>query len=99
MATIGETAKTYESKQMKNIADLEVVRTDVEFKTETRHNTEENRDYTVSFIEHDSFEYRVPGSVLEQLKGILESNPNLKTFRVKRTGTGLNTKYQVISLG
>jgi len=98
MATIGETAKDYESKQMKNIAELESVQTNQDFKTETRHNTEKDEDYTVSFIVVNAEEYRVPASVLEQLRGILESNPGLKSFRVKRSGTGLGTKYQVIPI-
>jgi len=43
--------------------------------------------------------YRVPMSVVQQLKVILEDNPNLKKFKVKRSGsTKDDTRYQVIPL-
>lgn len=97
MASLKDFAKAYEPKQMKNIADLKVVNTDVEIHTEVRKD-KDNQDYTVSFITIGSEDYRVVMSVIEQLKAILESKPNLKTFRVNKTGTGMATKYQVIAL-
>ena len=42
--------------------------------------------------------YRVPNSVLKQLKVLLEDNSNMKKFKVKKTGQGLNTDYTVIPL-
>jgi hypothetical protein len=96
MVTIGQSAKEYEPKQMKNIADLEVVEVNTEFHKETRDG--QDGKYEVSYIIRDNEEYRVPSSVLEQLKGLLEGNPNLKTFMVKKTGQGMGTKYQVIPL-
>jgi hypothetical protein len=82
---------------MKNIADLEAVSVFQEFLKETRVN-QEGKEYVVMYILIDGEEYRVPPSVLEQLKGILEEKPDLKTFKVKKTGEGLNTKYTVIQL-
>jgi nitric oxide reductase large subunit len=98
MVTLKDFAKVFEPQQMKNIADLESVSVDVEIKTETRKNKETNEEYIVSFILVNKDEYRVVSSVIEQLKGILEANPNLKTFKVKKTGSGMGTKYQVITL-
>lgn len=96
MATLKEFAKEFTPQQMKNIADLEVVRTDQEIMEETRKN-KDGEDYVVKFIVIDNEEYRVPASVIEQLKMFLESR-DLKTFQVKKSGQGLNTKYQVIPL-
>jgi len=69
----------------------------IEFTTETRKDRE-NQEYTVNFIVIEEEEYRVPISVIEQLKGIIEAKPDLETFKVVKTGTGMNTKYQVIPL-
>lgn len=82
---------------MKNIADLEVVRCDVEIFTETRKDRDEV-PYTVSFIIVDGDEYRVAPSVLEQLQTTLKAKPELKTFKVSKTGEGKGTKYTVIAL-
>ena len=90
-------AKSYEPQQMKNIADLEVVRTDIEIKEETRKD-QSNEDYNVMFVVVEGIEHRVPSSVITQLKAILEAKPDLATFKVTKTGSGLGTSYQVISL-
>ena len=97
MATLKEFAQAYEPKQMKNIADLKVVNTDIEIHTEVRKD-KDNQNYTVSFVTLGGEEYRIVMSVIEQLKAILESKPELKTFKVNKTGTGMGTKYQVIAL-
>jgi len=94
---IKEFAKEYVPTQMNNIADLEVVRADAEIKKETRKD-QNNEDYTVMFIVVDNEEYRVPSSVVTQLKTLVESKPDLTSFKVVKTGTGMNTKYQVIPL-
>ena len=90
-------AKEFEPQQMKNIADLEVVRTDTEIKSETRKD-QNNEEYRVMFIVKDDEEYRVPASVVTQLKAVLEAKPDLATFKVTKSGQGMGTKYQVISL-
>jgi len=81
---------------MKNIADLKVVSTNIDIVTEVREGKE--GPYTVSFSILNEEEHRIPMTVVEQLKAILESKPELKTFRVNKTGTGMGTKYQVIAL-
>ena len=97
MTTLKDFAKAYEPKQMGNIADLKIVNTSVEIKTEVRKD-KDSKDYTVSYVVIDGQEYRIVMSVIEQLKAILESKPELKTFKVNKTGTGMGTKYQVIAL-
>ena len=98
MGTIKDSAQKYEPKRMKNIADLEVVRTDVDFIENEERKDQNNEKYTVSYFVHDGEEYRVPASILEQLKTILKEKPELKTFKVSKSGEGKGTKYQVISL-
>jgi len=97
MVTISQFATAFEQSKMKNIADLDIVKTDLEITDETRQDSD-NREYNVKFLTINNVEYRVPPSVLEQLKAVLESKPALKTFQVKKTGEGLATKYQVIPI-
>ena len=98
MGTIKDSAKRYEPKRMKNVADLDAVRTDVDFVENEERKDQTGETYTVSYFVFNNEEYRVPGSVLEQLKAILESKPDLRTFKVKKTREGKGTKYQVITL-
>ena len=92
MATLKEDAKAFEAKQTKNIADLSTVSIDLELGEEL------NVEFPYKFVVVENERYRVPNSVLSNLKAILEENENLKTFKVKKTGTGLNTEYTVIPL-
>ena len=47
----------------------------------------------------DGESYRVPVSVIQQLKILLEDNPLIKKFKVKKSGTTKDdTRYQVIPL-
>ena len=98
MTTIGDSAKVYEPKSMRNIADLETVRTDVEFVENEERMSGEGEKYFVNYISIDKIEYRVPNTVLEQLKEILKAKPETKTFKVSKIGVGLNTKYSVFPL-
>jgi len=96
--TIKEAAQTYESHSVGNIADLAKVSTDLTIEDREGVNEEgKTFNYRVTIVEGQ--EYRIPASVLKSLKAILEDNPNLKTFKVKKTGQGLATEYTVIPLG
>lgn len=99
MANIKETAKAYEGKTTKNIADLEKV--DVEIELEQRTYKEGTPDeYTVDVVVVDKEDYRVPAIVLKDLQTILLRFPNLKHFSVMKTGEGkTGTRYSVVPLG
>jgi hypothetical protein len=97
MATLLEAAKAYEPKQTKNIADLPVVSTDLQVH-ERQGTDSEGKPFNYKVFELNGEDYRVPDSVLSALKAIAEEKPTLKTFKVKKDGTGLNTKYTVIPL-
>lgn len=88
---IGELAKEYESKATKNITELAEISTDLEvfddqFET-TDKVTKQLKVVKQKVICVSGINYRVPSSVLQQLKIVLEDNPNLKKFKVKKSGT------------
>lgn len=97
MATLKDTAKGYVPKQTKNIADLPSVSIEAEIKDGEAIDNE-GKPFQYKYIEKDSEAFRVPGAVIGQIKDLLEANPNLKSFRVKRTGEGLKTRYTTIPL-
>jgi len=46
----------------------------------------------------DNVKYRVPISVLNNLKVLLIDSPKMKFFKVRKTGEKLDTKYTVIPI-
>lgn len=102
MVKLAEFAKEYESKATKNIADLKEVSTDLELEDDEFEFTDKdgkNKIVKQKVVEQNGEKYRVPVSVIQQLQVMLEDNPNLKKFKVKKTGEGKdNTRYTVIPL-
>jgi len=101
MAKLFEEAKAYEPQQTKNIADLEEVSVDLDIEDDEFEFTDKDGNskvvkQKVALIGKEK--YRVPNSVLHQLKVMLEDSPTLKKFKVKRAGSGLNTEYIVIPI-
>jgi|TARA_R100000750_G_C2325164_1_gene87872 hypothetical protein len=97
MTTIKEAAEDYKPQLMKNIADLEVVPTDVSIEEKTfKEGTAD--EFKVNLINLDGEDYRVPTSVLRSLKQVLEIKPELKHFKVAKAGAGMNTEYTLIPL-
>ena len=95
--TLKEFAKEHEPPQLtKNIADLEAVPVSAEIK-ERKGQTKLGEDFSYMYIEINGEDYRVPISVIEQLKFLLESKPDQETFKVNKSGEGLNTKYLVLA--
>jgi hypothetical protein len=93
MAKLSEEAIAYEGKgKIKNIAELNAVSTDLEVKQDSE------AEFPYRYIEVEGEKYKIPSSVLGSLKAILEENPNLKKFKVKKTGEGMETRYTVIPL-
>jgi hypothetical protein len=104
MSTINQFAKDYEpAAKTKNIADLPECSTDLEILDDefefTDKTTKQTKTVAQKVINLNGENYRVPMSVIQQLKVILEDNPQLKKFKVKRSGsTKDDTRYQVIPL-
>jgi len=97
MANLKETAQAYEPPQTLNIADLEVVSTDLDVQIKSGTN-KEGEDFEYNVVEVEGKQYRIPNSVLTELKTILEEKPDLQKFRVKKSGQGLQTRYTVVPL-
>lgn len=95
--TIAESAKSYVPKTAKNITELKSVAVDLLIQEDEGVDSA-GAEYTYNYVEVDGEKYRVPDSVLNNLKAILEKKPNLKSFAVSKTGEGRLTKYTVIPL-
>ena len=97
MASLKEAAQAYEAQQTKNIADLEIVSVSQEITRETRKN-KDGEEYKIATINVAGVEYRVPNSVLEKLQTMLLEKPEMKSFKVVKSGEGLKTEYTVVPL-
>jgi len=101
MKTLKEAAENYEPKRTANIADLE--KFDVSEPMEEREGKDsEGKKFVYNVLVRDGEDYRIPNTVLETIKGLLAANAKhdkkITTFSVEKTGEGMGTKYQVVSL-
>lgn len=98
MVSIKDAAETHvPTSSTQNITDLEKVSVDVELHDDTFEFEKNGVTKTVEqqvIIEND-IKYRVPKSVLTQLKAHMAEMPNMKFFKVKSTGTGMDTRYMI----
>ena len=97
MANLKETSQAYEPKRTLNIADLEEVPLDIPTSKVSGTN-QEGKNFEYYVAELDGEKYRVPVTVLESIKTILEQKPELKTVKVVKKGSGMGTEYTVIPL-
>ena len=97
MTNLKEEAQAYEAPKTKNIAELDKVPTDIEIQ-EKEYTRSDGTDFKIKVITVDGEDYRVPTSVLQTLKAILEEKPDLKFIKVKKSGEGLKTVYNVVTL-
>src|SRR3990167_596867 len=98
MATLKQEAMDYKPMQTKNIAELEIVNTDLDLKEEEGINDDTQKPFSYKYVEINGEKYRVPVSVIKSLQAILKENPKLTKFKVKKQGEGLKTSYTVIPL-
>jgi len=94
MATLKEEARAYEPKLMKNISELDKIPVNAELKTDHAVD-DKGENYEFKYIEVNNDKYRIPGSVIGGIKALIQKLPNTEYISVIRTGTGLNTRYQV----
>ena len=93
MGTIKDEAKGYEPKaKVKNISELPAVETNIAVFEDT------DAEFPYKYVEVNGERYKMPLSVLGSLKAILEENKDLKKFKVKKSGEGMETRYTVIPL-
>ena len=92
--SLKETAKEYEPKRTLNIADLDKV--DLSFPIESRSGTnKDGEEFSYHVLVVNQQEYRVPNTVIEEIKKILRLKPETKFVNVTKKGSGLNTSYSV----
>ena len=97
MSNLREISKAYVPKKTKNIADLEAVSLDVKI-SKTSGTDKEGKIFEFYVADVAGEKYRVPSSVLESIQTLLETKPEVKTIKVVKKGTGMNTSYSVIEL-
>lgn len=95
--SLKESAQEYTPKSAKNITELKSVDVNLALSIEVGTNSD-GEDFTFNYVEVDGVKFRVPDTVLKDLKAILAKKPTLKTFCVSKAGEGRNTKYTVIPL-
>lgn len=93
---IKDAALAYQPKTAKNISDLQSV--PVELVMMKEEGEYEGEKYAYNYVELSGEKYRIPDSVLKDLKAILSKKPTLKNFSVMKAGEGRNTKYTVIPM-
>jgi hypothetical protein len=97
MANLYESAKAFVPQQTLNIADLEAVSLSVDIEQRTGKD-QKGKEFSYAVALVAGKEYRVPASVLNDIKTIIEAKPTLKTVKVVKKGQGMNTEYTVIPL-
>jgi len=97
MATLREGAMGYTPRQTKNIAELEAVSLDAKFEERVAKD-KEGKEFSFYVVVSAGEEYRVPASVLSDIKAIMTAKPQLKTVKVIKKGQGMSTVYTVIPL-
>jgi hypothetical protein len=97
MTSLRDSAKAYVPAQTKNIAELEAVSLDAPI-TEKTGTSKEGTPFSFHVATILGEEYRVPSSVLNDIKTIMTAKPTLKSVRVIKKGQGMNTSYTVIPL-
>lgn len=97
MANLRDSAKAYQPKTTRNIAELEAVSLDVPIQ-ERKGKNNENVEYSYHVAIIGDEEFRVPSSVLADIKTLVQVKPTLKTIKVVKKGSGMNTEYTVIPL-
>lgn len=91
---IKDTALNTEQKsKVRNISELK----SIDINSAVLEDTE--AEFPYMYIEIDEERFKIPKSVLLNMKAILEENPNLKKFKVTRTGKGMDSRYTIIPLG
>ncbi|MCK5176112.1 MAG: hypothetical protein KAQ92_00160 [Candidatus Aenigmarchaeota archaeon] len=96
--TLKQEAQEYESPtKTRNIIEIDQVSVNAVIEDDNFTN-KDGEEVKQKVIVVDGEKYRVPVSVINNLKVILEDNKNLKEFKVRKVGEGMDTRYTVIPL-
>jgi len=77
-----------------NISEVEKIPVDMDAE-EKEFNDRDGQPYTAIMAVVDDVEFRVPKSVIGQVASLMEDNAEMEYFKVRKTGTGLQTAYFV----
>jgi hypothetical protein len=105
MAKISDFVEGYKSlNKTKNISELPEVSTELEMEDDeyeyTDAVTKQTKVVKQKVVTLNGERYRVPVTVIQQLKVILKDNAKITRFKVIKSGTTKDdTRYQVIPLG
>lgn len=97
MGNLREEAKAYEPQKTLTVAELDGL--SLEAPMEDREGNDKKGKhfkYKVAIVAGE--EYRVPASVLNDIKTIMTAKPNLKTVKIIKKGEGMGTSYTVVPL-
>jgi len=97
MATLREEAKAFEPQTTKNVADLPKLNLDLDIQ-DRKGTDKDGKEFAYKVIVEGGIEYRIPNSVINSIKTILEAKPTQQFVRVVKKGTGMNTEYTVIQM-
>jgi len=98
MESIKTAAQNYKQQVTKNISELPEVNIETMQLEDREAMDNENKPFSYKVVVVNGEEYRVPGSVIGSIKGILDKKPTLKRISVSKTGSGMQTRYMVIPL-
>ena len=99
--TLKDLAQQEKPRVFKKIEDFEAININNEISERTCM-TKEGKEFTIkelSLYNKDTDEVdrvRIPQTVIWGLQALLRHDPNLKYFRVIKTGEGMNTRYTVL---
>jgi hypothetical protein len=97
MVSIRQSAMAYTPKTTKSITELASVSVDLDIEDKS-FTDKDGKEFTISVVEINGEEYRIPLSCIKQLKELIAEKPKMKTFKVRKTGEGMNTSYTVVPL-
>jgi len=96
--SIEEAAKNFKTAKMSIISDVVSVPVNTFIYREDVAERNGQEAYSFYYAIIGGTSYRVPKSVLFQLREILEAGTQFSNFHVQKTGEGLKTQYTVIPL-
>ena len=97
MAKLKTEAENYVPPTTKNITELDEVPVDIDV-LEKEGEKKNGEKFKYKYVLVKDEEYRLPNSVIGQLKEQLKNKPDMEKFKVTKTGEALKTVYTVIPL-
>ena len=94
--TLSDVATNYVEKKALNVVDLDEINTKDKVLTHSGIDTT-GKAYEYKYILREDIRYRVPISVIIQIKALMESS-DVTTFKVTAKGEGMRKRYTTIPL-